>query len=164
MAAQPFAVRFQIGVPGEQTDPREGFWNGYALVRVPADGDPRGVIVEQRPVFDWITMRASGHVVRPGQRLTLKGYGREPEVAFPTVVIERVPVWNRARPKPYMFLLFSESLSHCCCVPGDTRMAWTKITLKEDKRVQARTFYQVDKKLCHFLPTARKEGSDGSAG
>jgi hypothetical protein len=56
----------------------QGFWHGYSLVRVGAAGDPTGTIVEQRPIFDWIGIQAAAHVLRPGQHVTLKGYGREP--------------------------------------------------------------------------------------
>jgi hypothetical protein len=66
------------GVPGERLDARDGYWNGYSVVRVPAAGDPTGVIVEQRPIFDWIMLRASAHVLRPGQKLDLRAAGREP--------------------------------------------------------------------------------------
>jgi hypothetical protein len=56
----------------------EGFWRGYSVVRLDPDGDPGGAIVEQRPVLDWIIVTAQQHVLRPGQRLTLRGMGREP--------------------------------------------------------------------------------------
>jgi hypothetical protein len=56
----------------------DGFWHGYTIVRVDATGDPRAMVVEQRPVFDWIGLRAQEHTLRPGQRMTLRGYGREP--------------------------------------------------------------------------------------
>ena len=56
----------------------QGYWHGYSLVRIPADGDPRKVIVEQRPILDWINITAKSHVLRPRQRLELEGIGREP--------------------------------------------------------------------------------------
>jgi hypothetical protein len=56
----------------------DGFWHGYSVIRIPSDGDPRKVIVEQRPILDWIGITARDHVVGPRQRMTLEGYGREP--------------------------------------------------------------------------------------
>ncbi|MDX6651641.1 MAG: hypothetical protein QOJ38_422 [Solirubrobacterales bacterium] len=56
----------------------EGYWHGYTIVRLAADGDPAKTIVEQRPVFDWIGLSGGKHVLRPGQRLAFKAYGREP--------------------------------------------------------------------------------------
>ncbi|HEX2015324.1 MAG TPA: hypothetical protein VGN69_01425 [Solirubrobacteraceae bacterium] len=56
----------------------QGFWHGYTVVRLDKSGDPRCTIVEQRPVFDWVGIQAAAHVLRPGQHVTLKGYGREP--------------------------------------------------------------------------------------
>ena len=59
----------------------EGFWDGYTVVRVrtrddlPAD-EPR-VLVEQRPVFEWIGVDAKDHTLNPRGNLTLEGYGRE---------------------------------------------------------------------------------------
>src|SRR5205823_2362675 len=44
----------------------EGYWHGFTVVRLVADGDPAKTIVEQRPVFDWIGMRAISHAVSPG--------------------------------------------------------------------------------------------------
>jgi hypothetical protein len=70
----------KFGPNGEQQEgsASDGYWHGYSVVRVPADGDPRGVIVEQRPILDWIGLTAQTQVVRPGQRLKLRGVGREP--------------------------------------------------------------------------------------
>jgi hypothetical protein len=56
----------------------QGFWHGYTVVRLDASGDPRATIVEQRPVFDWVSIRGQTHVLRPGQHVTLHGFGREP--------------------------------------------------------------------------------------
>ena len=62
----------------------DGYWHGYTVVRVaPPNGDvrdhrPDQTIVEQRPVFDWIGISAVSHRLAPGQKLTLRGFGREP--------------------------------------------------------------------------------------
>jgi hypothetical protein len=53
----------------------QGFWHGYSVIHIEPDGS---VNVEQRPVFDWIAIRAAAHDLRPGQHVTLKGFGREP--------------------------------------------------------------------------------------
>jgi hypothetical protein len=53
----------------------QGFWHGYSVIRVEPDGS---VVVEQRPVLDWIGISAIAHDLRPGQHMTLHGYGREP--------------------------------------------------------------------------------------
>lgn len=52
-----------------------GFWHGYSLVHL--DPETGRVSVEQRPVLDWIGMRASTHVVRPRQTVAIHGFGRE---------------------------------------------------------------------------------------
>ena len=54
-----------------------GYWHGYTIVRLDPSGDPRCTIVEQRPVFDWITVTAPQHTLQPGQHEILHGYGRE---------------------------------------------------------------------------------------
>ncbi|HEX2016662.1 MAG TPA: hypothetical protein VGN69_08200 [Solirubrobacteraceae bacterium] len=56
----------------------QGYWHGYTIMRLDTSGDPRCMIVEQRPVFDWLGISAATHVLRPGQHVTLRGYGREP--------------------------------------------------------------------------------------
>jgi hypothetical protein len=53
----------------------QGYWHGYSVVRLGPGGS---VNVEQRPVFDWIGVSASAHMLGAGQHMTLKGYGREP--------------------------------------------------------------------------------------
>ena len=63
-------------------------------MRLDPAGDPAKVIVEQRPLLDWITIRAAGHTVHPGQKLSLKGFGREPvvmdsRVSIPTPQVAR---------------------------------------------------------------------------
>ncbi|HEX2015327.1 MAG TPA: hypothetical protein VGN69_01440 [Solirubrobacteraceae bacterium] len=57
---------------------KEGYSHGYTIVRLDKSGDPRCTVVEQRPVFDWVGIQAAAHVLKPGQHVTLKGYGREP--------------------------------------------------------------------------------------
>jgi hypothetical protein len=58
-------------------DASQGFWHGYTRVRLFPDRKFLPVI-EQRPVFDWIGIKAGDHTVAPGHRLQLQGYGREP--------------------------------------------------------------------------------------
>lgn len=53
----------------------QGYWHGYSLVRLLPSGS---VVVEQRPVLDWIGITASSHDLGPGQHMHLNGYGREP--------------------------------------------------------------------------------------
>ena len=62
------------------TEPKaaDGYWRGYSIVRLDASGDPSKTIVEQRPVLDWVAIRAQERTLRPGQKMTLRGFGREP--------------------------------------------------------------------------------------
>ncbi len=55
-----------------------GWWHGYTLVRMAQDGHPEETIVEQRPVFDWVSITAPSHVLKPRQHMNLIGEGREP--------------------------------------------------------------------------------------
>jgi hypothetical protein len=55
-----------------------GYWHGYTIIRLAADGNPAQTIVEQRPIFDWLGMTAIEHTLEPGQHLQLHGFGREP--------------------------------------------------------------------------------------
>jgi hypothetical protein len=56
----------------------DGFWHGYTVVRLDAAGDPRKVVVEQRPVLDWIGIVGTERTIGARQTVTLRGYGREP--------------------------------------------------------------------------------------
>jgi hypothetical protein len=56
----------------------DGWWHGYTIVRMDNSGDPRKTIVEQRPIFDWISITGSTHALKPRQRMKLQGEGREP--------------------------------------------------------------------------------------
>jgi hypothetical protein len=56
----------------------DGWWHGYTIVRMDASGDPQRTIVEQRPVFDWVSITAPSHVLKPRQHMRLIGEGREP--------------------------------------------------------------------------------------
>jgi hypothetical protein len=62
----------QVGTAGQ------GYWHGYTIVRLAADGNPAQTIVEQRPIFDWIGLTAPEHTLQPGQHMHLNGFGREP--------------------------------------------------------------------------------------
>jgi hypothetical protein len=57
--------------------PKDGYWHGYSVVRLSSDGS-FAPIVEQRAVFDWIGISAVEHTLGARQRVTLKGFGREP--------------------------------------------------------------------------------------
>ena len=72
---------------GDDGEAGDGFWHGYSIVRVRKSGE---VIVEQRPIFDWIGIEAQEHTLRPGQRVTLRGYGREPVGTDVPVRINRI--------------------------------------------------------------------------
>ena len=81
--ALPFLVSSSAGGKFNQgaestggTTAQNGFWHGYSIVHL--DPDTGKVAVEQRPVLDWIGIRGSKRSLRPGQRLALTGYGREP--------------------------------------------------------------------------------------
>jgi hypothetical protein len=52
----------------------DGFWHGYTIVHLRPDGS---VIVEQRPIFDWVGISGSSHDLQPGQHMQLNGFGRE---------------------------------------------------------------------------------------
>jgi hypothetical protein len=81
--ALPFAVAASAGgkfgpTGTDSGSASDGYWHGYTLIRVAADGDPSKTIVEQRPVFDWVGITAADHTLKAGQSMPLKGYGREP--------------------------------------------------------------------------------------
>ena len=71
-----------FGPSGNEGGPAgSGWWHGYTLVRMDKSGEPQKTIVEQRPIFDWISITGSTHVLKPRQRITLFGEGREPSGA-----------------------------------------------------------------------------------
>ena len=78
----PFVVSSAAGgrfnETATSTAARDGFWSGYSVIRLDASGDPTKTIVEQRPVLDWVAIRAQERTLRPGQKMTLRGFGREP--------------------------------------------------------------------------------------
>jgi hypothetical protein len=78
--AVPFVIASSAG--GKLAQPSgQGDWHGYSIVRLDASGDPAKTVVEQRPILDWLVITASTHELRPGQRTTLQGVGREPPAA-----------------------------------------------------------------------------------
>lgn len=66
------------GSGGKLVAGTDGAWHGYTTVRIDASGDPRLTLVEQRPIIDWLTITAQEHVLRSGQRMTLRGVARQP--------------------------------------------------------------------------------------
>jgi hypothetical protein len=59
----------------EAADGAAGQWHGYSIARLAANGD---LIVEQRPILDWIGLDAPERTVAARSRLMLHGYGRSP--------------------------------------------------------------------------------------
>jgi hypothetical protein len=78
--AVPFAIASSAGGKLAQ-ESGDGYWHGYSVVRLDASGDPAKTIVEQRPIFDWLVITASNRSLRPGEKTTLQGVGREPPAA-----------------------------------------------------------------------------------
>jgi hypothetical protein len=80
--ALPFVVASGAGGKPADAGPSAtasaGSWNGYSVVRLAADGDPRQTIVEQRPILDWLSITAVDHTLGARQRLVLQAVGREP--------------------------------------------------------------------------------------
>jgi hypothetical protein len=62
----------------ERGSASDGYWHGYTLVRLMPGNDPQRTIVEQRPVFDWVSVSADRRMLRPGGSTTVRGVGREP--------------------------------------------------------------------------------------
>jgi hypothetical protein len=85
----PFVVA--SGAGGKMADPgAEGGWHGYSIVRLDASGDPAKTIVEQRPVFDWVSVTARERTLGAGQRVTLRGVGREPLSVDEPAQVDRI--------------------------------------------------------------------------
>ncbi|MGH2957621.1 MAG: hypothetical protein ACRDL6_11580, partial [Solirubrobacterales bacterium] len=68
-------------VPGDASD---GFWHGYSLLHL--DLETGAVRVEQRPIFDWLSIRRPQgdppvRSLRANRRLELEGFGREAAAA-----------------------------------------------------------------------------------
>jgi len=80
----PFVVasgaggRFFGGQTANHGDVRDGLWHGYTIARLDPSGDPRKLIVEQRPVYDWVGIEAQARSLGAGQKMTLKGFARSP--------------------------------------------------------------------------------------
>ena len=98
----PFVVAGGGGGPfgtsdaeASQQSASRGYWNGYTIVRLDPSGDPAATIVEQRPIFDWINLSAATHVLRPGQKMALKGVGHEP-IGYGAKVTTRFDELNTA--------------------------------------------------------------------
>jgi hypothetical protein len=86
LAGQPDPVPFVVASgagrfaedANDQSSAPAGYWHGYTVVRLDPSGDYRKTIVEQRPLLDFLAIAAERHVLRPGQKLALRGVGREP--------------------------------------------------------------------------------------
>ncbi|MGH2957392.1 MAG: hypothetical protein ACRDL6_10405, partial [Solirubrobacterales bacterium] len=68
-------------VPGDASD---GFWHGYSLLHL--NLETGAVRVEQRPIFDWLSIRrpegkAPIRALRANRRIELEGFGREAAAA-----------------------------------------------------------------------------------
>jgi hypothetical protein len=109
----------RFGPRGDSTGPAsEGYWHGYSVIRVPTGQDQGPVLVEQRPVLDWVGVSAAKHVLRPHQRVELSGYGREPvgmdvpirydEISTPAITHCYDLVWAD-QDKPWLALLAKDA-------------------------------------------------------
>jgi hypothetical protein len=123
----PFVVASGAGGKLAGTEAPDGFWHGYSIVRVPADGNPAGVVVEQRPILEHLSVSARSHTVSPRGRLRAQGTARGPiaydsaELARPGVphTADFMPLDTQAITHRYDLLLADPDEPWLPCEAGD---------------------------------------------
>jgi hypothetical protein len=72
---------------------------------------------------------------------------------FPTVIVDVAHTWDKARPKPFAYLIFNASMTCCCIVMGTTSLHWQRVEKSDRAKKRTRTFYECPVQYCHFVRT-----------
>ena len=66
--------------------------------------------------------------------------------------------WDRAKPKPYAFVILNKSMTHAAIVTADTRSQWTVEERTDSRYIQYRQeFYFIPIDLVRFVPLSKEQ-------
>ena len=70
---------------------------------------------------------------------------------FATLIVDVAHAYDRAKPKPYAYIIFDADASHCAIVKSLTRPSWVRTERMDRKKGRMRTFYECPTDLCKWL-------------
>ena len=70
---------------------------------------------------------------------------------YPTVIVDVAHAWDKARPKPYGYVILNASATACLVVKGDTAHLWQKLRKWDRAKQRERTFYECPVEICDFF-------------
>lgn len=69
---------------------------------------------------------------------------------YPTIIVDVCHTWDRAFPKPYLYVITNQSVTRAILVEGRTSWAWKRV-YKDDRRINRRRhFYECPLDLVEF--------------
>jgi hypothetical protein len=69
---------------------------------------------------------------------------------YPSIIVDVAHTWDRARPKPYAYLIYNEGATALCVVYGKSFPVWQKVTKPDRFKKRDRTFYECPIGECEF--------------
>jgi len=69
---------------------------------------------------------------------------------FDTVIVDVAHTYDKARPKPFAYIIFNKQATHCLIVENKSRKQWIKRTTLDKVKKRERTFYECPIELCSF--------------
>jgi hypothetical protein len=73
---------------------------------------------------------------------------------YPTIIVDVAHVWDRAKPKPFAYIIFNADASGCLVVKGSTNNRWEKVSKFDTKKNRQREFYECPLELCEYYSIA----------
>jgi hypothetical protein len=109
-----------------------------------------------RPDVSQMAAYADKGDIEIAQRVEVK---RRPNILFtcaadfpyPTVIVDVCHTWDRARPKPFAYVILNSDATCAIIVKGESSDSWVKSSKYDRAKNRTRQFYECPIELCKFI-------------
>lgn len=74
---------------------------------------------------------------------------------FQTVIVDVCHAWDKANPKPYLYLIFNRDASSYLVIHGNTSRHWRRVQRNDKGKNRVREFYECPIEYCHFAGSTK---------
>ena len=107
-----------------------------------------------RPSVDKMSEYSDGGDLEISERVEVKArsisFTCKEDFPFPTIIVDVAHAWDKASPKPALYLLFNKDKTHIAIVKRSTSSKWVKSEKADKLKGRSRSFYECPISLVEF--------------